>query len=150
MIRERSAGAVLFAQREGAPEFLILHYPAGHWDFPKGNVEEGEDEVETVRREIEEETGIKDIGIETEFKNRIEYYYRREEQLVRKEVVFYLAKTDTRSVRISSEHLGFLWLSYSQAAKKVTFRNAKQILEKANSYIKSKMEAKSPDGSLQP
>ena len=48
-------------------EFLLLHHTVGHWDFPKGNIEAGEDELETARREIFEETGIQDV----EFSRRL-------------------------------------------------------------------------------
>ena len=43
MIEERSAGVILFNKTEGI-QFLILKYPSGHWDFVKGNIEEGEKE----------------------------------------------------------------------------------------------------------
>ena len=57
MIEERSAGVILFNKTDGI-QFLILKYPSGHWDFVKGNIEEGEKEKETVKRELFEETGI--------------------------------------------------------------------------------------------
>ena len=62
MIQEFSAGAVvLFKGVEY--EYLSLHYPAGHWDFPKGNIEKNESELQTVKREIKEETGIAKLVI---------------------------------------------------------------------------------------
>ena len=62
MKHEKSAGAVVF-RKEKEPLYLLLHYEAKHWDFPKGHVEENESDNETVKREVEEETGIKDIEI---------------------------------------------------------------------------------------
>ena len=55
MIEERSAGAVIFNENDGLTNFLLLNYPEGHWDFPKGNIEKGELPIDTVRREISEE-----------------------------------------------------------------------------------------------
>ena len=53
---EKSCGIVLFREEEGTRQFLLLHYPSGHWDLAKGHVEEGETEHETATRELLEET----------------------------------------------------------------------------------------------
>jgi 8-oxo-dGTP pyrophosphatase MutT (NUDIX family) len=67
MINEKSCGAVVYAKN---PElkYLLLQYEAGHWDFVKGNVEEGETEKETTLRELREETGIADAQFIEGFK----------------------------------------------------------------------------------
>ena len=136
MKREKSAGAIVF-RKEKEPKYLLLHYEAKHWDFPKGNIESKEEELETVKREIEEETGIKDIEFVMGFKEKIHYYYKLKDELMSKEVVFYLVKTDTEQVKLSFEHIGFAWLSYDKALDKLTFKNAKEILKKANEFLKT-------------
>ena len=137
MIKERSAGAVILYAAEGEPEYLLLHYTAGHWDFPKGNIEPGESELETVRREVEEETGIRDIELVYGFRKLIRYHYRKGKELVSKEVVFYLAESKTKDVRISWEHTGYVWLGYEDALKKLTYKNAKELLRDAHEVVKS-------------
>lgn len=79
----------------------LLLLNAGRWDFPKGGVEKGESELQTVLREVEEETGLKRIKIIPGFRKVIEYYYRRGRKNVHKQVVYMLASTDTESVKIS-------------------------------------------------
>ena len=135
MKNERSAGAIVFIT-EKEPIYLLLHYEAKHWDFPKGNIETGETDHETVKREIEEETGIKDIEIIKDFKEKIQYYFKFEGELINKTVIFYLAKTKTKEVKLSFEHIGSTWLPYDKAIEKLTFKNAKEILEKANDFLK--------------
>jgi len=130
MIEERSAGAVLFSETDSGKIFLLLNYPSGHWDFVKGNIEKGETLQQTVIREIREETGITDAEFIEGFEDKIEYHYQRDGDLVHKEVVFFLAKTKTVDVKISHEHLGFLWLDFDDALKKLTYKNAKNIMEK--------------------
>lgn len=130
MIEERSAGAVLFNETDSGKIFLLLNYPSGHWDFVKGNIEKGESLQQTVIREIREETGITDVEFIDGFEDRIEYHYQRDGDLVHKEVVFFLAKTKTIDVKISHEHLGFVWLNFDDALKKVTYKNAKDIMNK--------------------
>lgn len=130
MIEERSAGAVLFSETNSGKIFLLLNYPSGHWDFVKGNIEEGETLKQTVVREIREETGIIDVEFIDGFEEKIEYHYQHDGDLVHKEVVFFLAKTKTIDVKISHEHLGFAWLSFDDALKKLTYKNAKNIMDK--------------------
>ena len=69
-----------------------LLYEAGHWDFVKGHVEKGESEEETVTREILEETGLSGNTFLSDFRERIDYFYRRRGRTVSKEVIFYLVK----------------------------------------------------------
>ena len=136
MKNERSAGAIVFIT-EKEPIYLLLHYEAKHWDFPKGNIEKGETDQETVKREIEEETGIKDIEIIKDFKEKIQYYFKFEGELINKTVIFYLAKTKTKEVKLSFEHIGSTWLPYDKAIEQLTFKNAKEILKKANDFLKT-------------
>lgn len=130
MIEERSAGTVLFNETDSGKNFLLLNYPSGHWDFVKGNIEKGESLQQTVIREIREETGIIDVEFVDGFEDKIEYHYQRDGDLVHKEVVFFLAKTKTTDVKISHEHLGFVWLNFDDALKKVTYKSAKDLLNK--------------------
>ena len=130
MIEERSAGAVLFSETDSGKIFLLLNYPSGHWDFVKGNIEKGESLQQTVIREIREETGITDVEFIDGFEDKIEYHYQRDGNLVHKEVVFFLAKTKTTNVKISYEHLGFVWLNFDDALKKATYKNAKDVMDK--------------------
>lgn len=135
MPREISAGAVVFRRTKPGPEFLILHYELGHWDFVKGNIEKGEEEKETVKREIEEETGIKRVRIVEGFRETIKYFYRWKGQGIFKIVIFYLAETTQKKVRLSSEHIGYDWLDYQETLQRLTFRNSKEVLKKAHKVI---------------
>jgi len=133
---EKSCGAVIF-RRNGTVKYLLLHYEGGHWDFVKGHVEAEETEKETVLRETEEEAGITDLSFVTGFREPISYYYRRAGKTVLKEVVFFLMETKTDRVRLSREHVGFDWLTYDNAMNRLTFKNAKDTLRKANALIET-------------
>ncbi|HCM36594.1 MAG: hypothetical protein A3J30_03595 [Candidatus Wildermuthbacteria bacterium RIFCSPLOWO2_02_FULL_47_9c] len=144
MKKERSAGAVICRIEKGEPLYLLLHYPSSakakeeYWDLPKGHVEEGELEEETVRREVAEETGLSDLGIFEGFRETISYWFQFGRERISKEVVFYLAQTDQEKVTISSEHLGFQWLDYAKAQEKLTYENARRVLKKAHHFIRAK------------
>ena len=134
-MEERSAGAVLFNDTGGIRKFLLLKYPAGHWDFPKGNMEKGESEGQTVLREVNEETGLDDVKVIDGFRRKIEYFYRRENKSVHKEVVFLLAETKKEEVRLSFEHQAYGWYSLQEALKNVTYNNSRRTLLQAEKYL---------------
>jgi len=129
-MREESCGAVIYCDKE----FLLLHYGAGHWGFPKGNRERGETKLETAIREIEEETGLKNLEF-TDFEEEINYFYKRDGKTVYKTVTYFLAKSKTKKVVLSWEHIGFEWVPYEKAVEKLTYQNAREVLQAAKSYL---------------
>ena len=70
MSRQISAGLLMFRRRAGQPEIFLAHpggpYYArkddGYWTIPKGQIEDGEDELGAATREFQEETGIQPKG----------------------------------------------------------------------------------------
>lgn len=144
---EKSAGAIIFRRDKGIVKYLLLHYESRHWDFPKGHIEKGEKELETVKREIEEETSLKELEFVEGFKEWIKYFFKltpkknqrfltgQEGKTVFKIVTFYLAETKTKKIKISFEHIDYKWLPYAEALEQLTFKNAKKILEKANNFL---------------
>lgn len=149
VIWEVSVGSTVFFEQEGERRYLLLRYPSGHLDFVKGHIEKGETEEMTLRRETEEESGIRDLHI---FPHRmsIRYFYiakgsEREKRIrngkgiwIFKIVYFYPAETKTEEVKISFEHTGFVWLHYKEAFSQVTFSNAKNILSGTEKYLNRK------------
>ena len=132
---EKSAGIVLFRNNSNKNEFLLLNYPQGHWDFVKGKVEQNETSHETALRETREETGITHIEFIDGFEESVEYDFRFKKENIHKKVIFFLAKTDEKNIKLSHEHNDYLWLEYNDALKKTTFENAKNVLSKANEFL---------------
>jgi len=137
MREQKSAGIVLFRNASNKNEFLLLNYPQGHWDFVKGKVEQGETPHETALRETKEETGISDIEFIDGFEESVEYDFRFKKEDIHKKVIFFLAKTNEKNIKLSHEHNDYLWLEYNDALKKTTFENAKNVLTKANEFLLS-------------
>ena len=135
--KERSAGAVIFS-KDTQRKYLLLHYSEGHWDFPKGHIEKGESEEQTALREIKEETGITGITFIGGFKENLHYFYTFNKAPIFKSVVFYLAQADKADVILSFEHIGFVWLPYKEALIRLTYKNAKEILKNAETFLDSK------------
>jgi bis(5'-nucleosidyl)-tetraphosphatase len=134
MLNEKSCGAVVYIRNPDV-KYLLLQYEAGHWDFVKGNVEKGENEQQTAVRELGEETGITDAQFIDGFKETISYFYKRQGAVVLKEVVFFLMETKTVDIKLSFEHIGFTWLTYEEAMRKLTFKNARDVLQKTQDFL---------------
>jgi bis(5'-nucleosidyl)-tetraphosphatase len=153
---EKSVGAVLFRvvrndQQREAVEYLLIRYPHGHWEFPRGHVENGETEVQTAFREVEEETGIVEsaLRIRDDFREYFSFGYRargseKKERiaqkrclLIRKKAVFYLAEVvgDFRNIELSDEHTDHIWLAYGESQKRLTHGNARKLLKKVHVYL---------------
>lgn len=143
MPKETSAGAIVFRKERGQPLYLLLHYPSSqktkreYWDFAKGHIEKGETELETVKREVQEETGITDLTFIAGFKEAISYMFQVKGQKIFKTVVFYLGETLQKEVQISFEHLAYQWLPYEKALLQLKFPNARKLLKKSHDLISS-------------
>ncbi|MDP3995912.1 MAG: NUDIX domain-containing protein [bacterium] len=161
---ECCAGAVIFRRegKEGRVHYLLLRYPTQakrrvgdegklrrrqtsstdhekeHWGFSKGHVEKGEGLEETARREIKEETGLRDIRFIKGFKESEKYFFTRDKKKIYKTVTFLLAETRAERVVISSEHLDFKWLPYKEALERLTFKNAKGMIERVDGILLKK------------
>lgn len=137
-MKETSAGAIIFRADGGKTKYLLLQYGAGHWDFVKGHIEGKEKEEETMRREAAEEAGLKDLKIIKGFRETISYFYRNGGEMVSKDVIYLLAQTETpeKEVKLSFEHTGYEWLEFEATLKKVTFSSSKDVLKKADKFLK--------------
>lgn len=137
MPKEKSVGAIIFRKDKNKIKYLLLHYKfkTEFWDFPKGNIEERETENGTIRREIKEEAGIDDIKFIPNFKEKISYFYKRGGRIIFKEVVYFLVETKGKRVKISKEHIGYEWIDFDIAKKRLK-ENSRNVLEKANRFLK--------------
>ena len=140
---EKSCGAVIFRQEGKKTYFLLLEHSRRedrtkhYFDLPKGHVEKGEEELDTVKREVEEETGITDLNFNESFRERIHYFFKVKGETISKDVIFFLAETKTEKVKISHEHTGYRWAEPEEAIKTATYKTAKDVLTKAKKFLDS-------------
>ena len=133
--KEKSCGIVTFRVRENVREYLFLERSQGFLDYTKGHIENGETDLEAAIRETREECGLSPKIIEG-FKEVMNYRYRRSGKTSDKEVVMFLGEVEPRSqVRISDEHIGHVWLTYQKAMESLTFKNQRDLLEKAERFL---------------
>ncbi len=111
-----SAGAVVVRRADGGHRFLLLR-AYRYWDFPKGEVAEGEEPLAAARREVREETGIADLRFPAG-----EVFFETPPYARGKVARYYLAETGTERVHLGvnpalgrPEHHEFRWLGYAEA-----------------------------------
>lgn len=137
MPKEKSAGAIVFKENGGRKYLLLLYKGKNfkYWEFARGRIEKNEKESDTIVREVEEETGINDLEFTKDFNEKINFFYKRDDDIIFKEVIYILARTKKKDVKLSQEHLDYCWAGYEEALNKLKFRNDKEILKKAEEFL---------------
>ncbi len=131
---EKSCGAVVFRKNKNDVKLLLVKNHNGrHWSFPKGHIEENESEEETAIREIKEETNL-DVVIMDNFREVSNYCPFGK---IRKEVVFFLARTTGDNIKLQESEIdSFLWVDIAGAKKLCSYDNDFNLIDKADDYIK--------------
>ncbi len=140
MIKQFSAGIIVYRQTQEGPKFLLLYHGKSYWNFPKGKIEETEKSFRAALRELKEETGLKksDLVFGDFFRMTNRYFFTKNGQKVFKTVIFYLAETRKSKIIISDEHQGYAWFTYREALKMIKHKNLKPLLKKAYDLIRFK------------
>ena len=101
---------------DGETRFLLLRC-FRYWDFPKGEIEPGEDPLHAALRESQEETGLSDIRLTWG-----ETYTETPVYAKGKVARYYLGKSPAGEVRLpvspelgEPEHHEFRWATYEEA-----------------------------------
>ncbi len=138
---------VAYANTSEGVEYLILkrkkHWKG--WEFPKGGMEEGEKDKQTVKREIKEETGL-DYKKIKKFDYEGKYNYPKEFKdrpgvigQTFKLFAVELKKSEDRKIEIDKkEHSDYKWLKFKEAFQKLTWNNQKKSLIMVDRWLNKK------------
>lgn len=135
-----AAGIILYRLHNQNIEFLLVKHRHGHWEFPKGKLDEGETIQEAALRELTEETGLQATLIQ-EFHETISYVFidHFTNCPIQKMVHFFLGQATSCTVVLSDEHLDSAWLSYEHAYTSLTHRQSQILAHKAHTFIQNKV-----------
>ena len=106
----------MFRRSERGIRILVLR-AYKNWDFPKGLIEPGENELAAAKREVEEETGLAELQYPfgDEFKETVPYAGKKVAR-------YYLAETDEVELELPvspelgrPEHHEYRWVSFEEA-----------------------------------
>jgi 8-oxo-(d)GTP phosphatase len=123
-----AAGGVV----KNAKHEVLFIYRNDKWDLPKGKVNKGETTERAAVREIEEETGVKNLTIERFFKKTY-HIFKSNGSYKLKETYWYAITTDYKGAFVPQYNEGIeqvLWKNELQIkeALKNSYRNIKKLL----------------------
>jgi 8-oxo-dGTP pyrophosphatase MutT (NUDIX family) len=122
----KSVGAVVLNSR--LQILLVFQKKNRYWEFPKGKMEAGERELDTLQRELFEETGIRRFRLVENFRKVMHYDFVFKGRLIRRKVVYFLIRSNDR-IRLSKEHTRYMWVSLEAAKRKLKHENQMKLLE---------------------
>lgn len=126
---EKSCGCIVIDN----DKVLLVKHNEGHWDFPKGHMENNETEIQTAIREVKEETNI-DVEVSKKYRYTLEY---SPEDGIWKEVVYFIAKKKTdKIINQESEVEKVEWVELNEAINRITYDNSREILKKVIKEVK--------------
>lgn len=132
----RAAGAIVFRRTESGVRLLVLR-AYKNWDFPKGLVDAGENQLDAAKREIREETGLAEVEFPFGEEHRETVPYSGN-----KIARYYLAETTEHDIELPvspelgrPEHHEFRWVTFDEAEELLPPRLA-IVLEWARKTLK--------------
>ncbi len=130
--KQKSVGAIIL----NAQNQVLIMFSARnkYWEFPKGKVEPGEKELDTLKREMFEETGIQRFRLNPTFREFLYYRFRVTDQLIQKVVVYYLFKTGS-DVKVSDEHKDYKWVSIEEVPKYLKHVNQRDLIKRLRAFM---------------
>ena len=132
MLREKSFGIIPVYKNQ----VLLVRHGKGHWALPKGHGEKDETPEQTARRELAEETGIKDVELDNSKTFEEHYFFKQNGESISKSVTYFVGKVSSKSVKIQPAEISdYAWLSFDEAIKKATFKETQKILEQAQNFL---------------
>lgn len=122
-VRILSAGVIPVRRTDERWLYLLLR-AYQYWDFPKGKTEAGETPLEAALRELQEETGIRQVDFRWGY-DFIETGPYARGKLAR----YYIAETTETQVVLGivpelgrAEHHEYRWMSYQEAHRRTSPR----------------------------
>ena len=125
LIKEKSCGCIIIKDNK---VLLVCEKRRNNfWGFPKGHIEHDETEVETAKREVQEEVGL---NVEVDESKRYEIKYIVEDR-IEKTAVFYVARATSEEITKQEVEIADLkWCEFYEDLDLLTYENTKDLLKK--------------------
>jgi phosphoribosylformimino-5-aminoimidazole carboxamide ribotide isomerase len=92
-LTRRSAGIVPYRRTANGPEFLLLYnHFFEQWQFPRGGVQRGEDDLMAAQREMREETGLPLLRLHAECRSELHYTSIIRSYEIERTIIYFLGE----------------------------------------------------------
>ena len=137
--RETSAGGVVFRRGgDGEVRFLLIRDSYRNWGLPKGHLEAGEPPADAARREVAEETGLRDLILHGPIQV-IDWYFRFRGKTIHKYCHFFLFES-TQGDPVPQAEEGItdcIWHPLAESVATISYDNARSVLERASDMTRA-------------
>lgn len=124
-----SAGKVLLLEREHRTKGM-------YWDIPGGRLHKGESLLDTLKRELDEEVGLKDVQGAVPFMTVVTdiriHSQGNDVGLILS--IYKLNSTHPFSPRLSDEHSNFGWFTLMEVAELLKKQYPREFIEKLDTF----------------
>ncbi len=108
-------------------KFLLLERNNNILEPCKGHVEKDESYEGTIKRDLFEETNIKNFEIINKI-GLLKFSFIKNDKKVNRNIVYFHIKIFNNNVKLSEEHKNFYWLEKDEL-KKLTFNDVRELLK---------------------
>ena len=117
---------------------LLIQDSKERWTIPKGHIEPGETAKVTARREIEEETGLKNVSV-LSWLGKIHFKYRRADKLVLMTTQIYLVEVLDAHERPTAEKWmkGIQLFPFAEALDVIEYEDIEKLMLLAKKKIRA-------------
>lgn len=122
--KEKSCGCIII---KNGKVLLVYEKNRNFWGFPKGHMEDGENEVQTALREVKEEVGL-DVDIDVNKRYTINYIINNE--IDKTTVLFIAHPINDNIIMQESEIENTKWCNFDEVLNTLTFDNWKEMFKK--------------------
>ncbi len=130
-VDKESAGGIIVNEKN---EVVVVFTDTKSWQFPKGTVEKGENYFKTAIREIEEETGLKNLKLIKKLQTYIRSSHDKGKPIIRG-IHYYLFNINKQKVIPKAEVSKCEWISINKAEDKLTYGEDKEFFNKVKKEI---------------
>ena len=134
-------GTLVFSEKDGKVFFAFVYDIFGYWTLPKG----GSDDKNLSPKEIAQDKTFEEIGVDAlalEEIGKISFAANdKEKNLVRKEVVYFLAKSNYQKLLLDKNNKGLVdakWIEKTEIQKLKIYKDLNPIIKKGINLVEEK------------